>query len=187
MPKRCIHLFAAALFSIVLPVGVGAMASGGVSPRDKEAQLNRIAMEKQAGLADRQRDLAGSEVDITIKENRARARKSEADGEATYIEQTGRARGAEIEAVGLARAKGFEAQKARVGEERKPFRAGHPGDGFERRRWCNGGGHHGLSARIPAATECSPASVIAETTATACGGPRSAAWTAAGGIESHVL
>jgi len=83
----------------------------------KEAQLNRIAMEKQAGLADRQRDLAGSEVDIVIKENRARARKAEADGEATYIEQTGRARGAEIEAVGLARAKGFEAQKEALGPE----------------------------------------------------------------------
>ncbi|MGB2714255.1 MAG: SPFH domain-containing protein [Vicinamibacterales bacterium] len=83
----------------------------------KEAQLNRIAMEKQTGLADKQRDLAGSEVDITIKENRSRARKAEADGEATYIEQTGRARGAEIEAVGLARAKGFEAQKEALGAE----------------------------------------------------------------------
>jgi hypothetical protein len=83
----------------------------------KEAQLNRIAMEKQAGLADRQRDLAGSEVDIVIKENHARARKAEADGEATYIEQTGRARGAEIEAVGLARAKGFEAQKDALGAD----------------------------------------------------------------------
>ena len=83
----------------------------------KEAQLNRIAMEKQAGLADRQRDLAGSEVDIVIKENRARARKAEADGEATYIEQTGHARGAEIEAVGLARAKGFQAQKDALGAE----------------------------------------------------------------------
>ena len=83
----------------------------------KEAQLNRIAMEKQAGLADRQRDLAGSEVDVVIKENQARARKAEADGEATYIEQTGRARGAEIEAIGLARAKGFEAQKEALGAE----------------------------------------------------------------------
>ena len=83
----------------------------------KEAQLTRITMEKQAGLADRQRDLAGSEVDIVIKENRSRARKAEADGEATYIEQTGRARGAEIEAVGLARAKGFEAQKNALGSE----------------------------------------------------------------------
>ena len=83
----------------------------------KEAQLNRIAMEKQGGLADRQRDLAGSEVDIVINENRSRARKAEADGEATYIEQTGRARGAEIEAVGLARARGFEAQKNALGAE----------------------------------------------------------------------
>ena len=83
----------------------------------REAQLTRIDMEKQAGLADRQRDLAGSEVDITIKENGARARKAEADGEATYIEQTGRARGAEIEAVGLARARGFEAQSQAIGAE----------------------------------------------------------------------
>jgi hypothetical protein len=74
-------------------------------------------MEKQAGLADRQRDLAGSEVEIVIKENRSRARKAEADGESTYIEQTGRARGAEIEAVGLARAKGFEAQKNALGSD----------------------------------------------------------------------
>ena len=83
----------------------------------REAQLTRIDMEKQGGLADRQRDLAGSEVDIIIKENRARARKAEAEGEATYIEQTGRARGAEIEAVGLARAKGFDAQAQALGAE----------------------------------------------------------------------
>jgi hypothetical protein len=83
----------------------------------REAQLTRIDMEKQAGLADRQRDLAGSEVEITIKENRARARKAEAEGEATYIEQTGRSRGAEIEAVGLARAKGFAAQTQALGAD----------------------------------------------------------------------
>jgi hypothetical protein len=83
----------------------------------REAQLTRIDMEKQAGLADRQRDLAGSEVEITIKENRARARKAEADGEATFIEQTGRAKGAEIEAVGLARAKGFVAQAHALGAD----------------------------------------------------------------------
>jgi hypothetical protein len=39
------------------------------------------------------------------------------DGEAAYIEQTGRARGAEIEAVGLARAKGFAAQKDALGAD----------------------------------------------------------------------
>ena len=83
----------------------------------REAQLTRIDMEKQGGLADRQRDLAGSEVDIIIKENRSRARKAEAEGEATYIEQTGRARGAEIEAVGVARARGFAAQAQALGAE----------------------------------------------------------------------
>ena len=77
---------------------------------------------QQAGLADRQRDLAGSEVDIAIKENRARARKAEADGESTYIEQTGRAKGAEVEAVGIARAKGFDAQKQALASATDPFR-----------------------------------------------------------------
>ena len=53
----------------------------------------------------------------TIKTNNAGARKAEADGEATYIAQTGRAKGAEVEAVGLARAKGFEAQVEALGPE----------------------------------------------------------------------
>ncbi|HET7698650.1 MAG TPA: SPFH domain-containing protein [Vicinamibacterales bacterium] len=83
----------------------------------REAQLTRIDMEKQGGLADRQRDLAGSEVEIIIKENRARARRAEGEGEAAFIEQTGRARGAEIEAIGLARAKGFAAQSQAIGPE----------------------------------------------------------------------
>jgi hypothetical protein len=44
------------------------------------------------------------------------ARKKQADGEATYIAETGRAKGAEVEAVGLARAKGFEAQVRALGQ-----------------------------------------------------------------------
>jgi hypothetical protein len=47
---------------------------------------------------------------VTIKSNNANARKAEADGEAFYIEQTGRAKGAEVRAVGLAKAEAYDAQ-----------------------------------------------------------------------------
>jgi hypothetical protein len=54
-------------------------------------------------------------VGVTIKENNAGARIAEARGESEYIRQTGAARGAEVEAVGLARAKGYEAQAQALG------------------------------------------------------------------------
>ena len=55
-------------------------------------------------------------MDIAIKTNNANARKAEADGEATYIAQTGAAKGAEVEAVGLASAKAYQAQVAALGQ-----------------------------------------------------------------------
>ena len=45
------------------------------------------------------------------------ARKAEADGEATYIRETGAAKGAEVEAIGMARAKAYEAQVRALGQE----------------------------------------------------------------------
>jgi hypothetical protein len=55
-------------------------------------------------------------VGVEIASQTAQARKNQADGEATYIAETGRAKGAEVEAVGLARAKGFEAQVRALGQ-----------------------------------------------------------------------
>jgi hypothetical protein len=52
---------------------------------------------------------------VTITENNAGARIAQARGESEYIRQTGAARGAEVEAVGLARAKGYEAQAQALG------------------------------------------------------------------------
>jgi hypothetical protein len=66
-------------------------------------------------MADMQAELAKSEVGVTIKVNQASARKAEADGEASYIEGTGKARGAEVRAVGLARAESYEAQVRALG------------------------------------------------------------------------
>ncbi len=85
--------------------------------KKKEAQDQRIQMEKAEGTADRQKDLARSVVNIDIKRNDATARKEEADGESTYIEKTGRAKGAEVEAVGMAKAKAFKEQVDALGPD----------------------------------------------------------------------
>ena len=72
-------------------------------------------MENAKGTAEMQADLAKSKVGVDIKTNNANARTEEARGEAEFIRQTGTARGAEVEAVGLARARGYEAQVRALG------------------------------------------------------------------------
>jgi hypothetical protein len=83
--------------------------------KQKAAQDERISMEQAKGTADMQADLARSKVGVDIKKNNADARIAEATGEAEYIRQTGTARGAEVEAVGLARARGYRAQVEALG------------------------------------------------------------------------
>jgi hypothetical protein len=83
--------------------------------KQKSAQDQRIEMEQAKGTADMQADLARSKVGVDIKKNNADARTAEAAGEAEYIRQTGTARGAEVEAVGLARARGYRAQVEALG------------------------------------------------------------------------
>jgi hypothetical protein len=83
--------------------------------KQREAEDERVAMEQAKGTADMQAELARSKVGVNIKENNAGARIAEARGESEYIRQTGAARGAEVEAVGLARAKGYEAQAQALG------------------------------------------------------------------------
>jgi hypothetical protein len=81
----------------------------------KSAQDQRIETEKAKGTADMQADLAKSLVGVDIQSNRTAARKMEAQGEATYIEQTGAAQGAQVRSVGLARAEAYERQVAALG------------------------------------------------------------------------
>ena len=83
--------------------------------KQRAAQDERISMEQAKGTADMQADLARSKVGIDINKNNAEARTAEGAGEADYIRQTGTARGAEVEAIGLARAKGFQAQVDALG------------------------------------------------------------------------
>jgi len=84
--------------------------------KQEQAQKQRIDMEKSKGMAEMQKDLAQSQVSIEIKTNNARARKSEADGEAEYIEKTGAAQGAKVRAIGMARAEAFKAQVQALGQ-----------------------------------------------------------------------
>lgn len=80
------------------------------------AQVERILTEKAEGEADKQKDLASSKVDVEITKNKAEARVAEADGEASYLEKVGTAKGAEVRSIGLAKAEGFKAQKEALGE-----------------------------------------------------------------------
>jgi len=81
----------------------------------RAAQEERISMEQSKGTADMQGELAKSKVGVDIKKNNADARVAEATGEAEFIRQTGTARGAEVEAIGLARARGYRAQVEALG------------------------------------------------------------------------
>lgn len=82
----------------------------------KNAQEQRVSMEQAKGTADMQAQLAQSKVNVDIEVNNANAQKAKADGESTYIRQTGAAKGAEVEAVGLARAKAYQAQVTALGQ-----------------------------------------------------------------------
>ena len=82
----------------------------------RSAQDQRIETEKARGTADMQAQLAQSAVGVDIKKNNAEARKAEADGESTYIERTGTAQGAQVRAVGLARAEAYQKQVAALGQ-----------------------------------------------------------------------
>lgn len=84
--------------------------------RQKEAEEQRIAMEQAKGTADMQADLARARVGVEIASNNAQARKAQAEGEAAYIRETGAAKGAEVEAVGLARARAYKAQVEALGQ-----------------------------------------------------------------------
>ena len=84
--------------------------------KQRSAEDMRITMEQSKGTADMQSKLAQSRVNIEIETNNATAQKAKADGEATYIRETGSAKGAEVEAIGMARAKAYQKQVEALGQ-----------------------------------------------------------------------
>jgi len=96
--------------------------------KKEEAQHQRVSMEKAQGTADMQAELAKSAVTVDIKKNEAMQvkiqaeayqykREAEGRGDSFYVGETGKAKGAEIEAIGLARAKAAEELTKAVGEQ----------------------------------------------------------------------
>ena len=83
--------------------------------KERAAQDQRIEMEAARGTADMQKDLASARVGVDIQKNNAEARKAQADGEATYLEKVGLAKGAEPRSVGLANAEAYAKQVQALG------------------------------------------------------------------------
>jgi uncharacterized membrane protein YqiK len=83
--------------------------------KQKDAQDQRVATEAATGKADMQKDLARSEVGITIADNNANAKTAEGRGLASFTKQTGEAQADVIKAQGLAKAAGFRAQNEAIG------------------------------------------------------------------------
>ncbi len=84
--------------------------------KQREAQEQRIQTEKAKGMADMQSSLAKSEVTINIEQNNANARKAQADGEASFIKQTGDAEASKTRAIGMANAEAYTAQVNALGQ-----------------------------------------------------------------------
>lgn len=85
--------------------------------KQQEAETERVAMAKAKGEADMQAELARSKVGVDISGNNAEARKKQAAGEAFYLEEVGKAKGAEVRAVGTAKAEGYQKQVDALGKE----------------------------------------------------------------------
>ena len=96
--------------------------------QQRDAQVARVSLEQQRGVADMQGQLAQANVSIDIEKSKAEAARARAEGEAAVITTTGaaeatrtqaigEAKAAAEEALGVARAKGFDAQRKAIGAE----------------------------------------------------------------------
>jgi uncharacterized membrane protein YqiK len=96
--------------------------------QQREAQEARVSLEQQRGVADMQGELAQANVSVDIERSRAQAASARAEGEAAVITTTGAAEATRTqaigqatasaeEALGLARARGFEEQRKAIGAE----------------------------------------------------------------------
>jgi uncharacterized membrane protein YqiK len=88
----------------------------------------RVSLEQERGVADMQGQLAQAKVSVDIEKSRAEAASARAEGEAAVITTTGTAEATRVralgeanadaeEALGVARAKGFDAQRRAIGAE----------------------------------------------------------------------
>jgi hypothetical protein len=84
---------------------------------ERKAEEIRQTVQKARGEADMQVDLVKASIGVEIKKHGAESRKAEAEGEAAYTTQIGKAAASALEAEGLARAAGYKAQVDALGQE----------------------------------------------------------------------
>src|ERR1044071_4544674 len=81
----------------------------------REAEERRIQLEKTKAKADNQKDLVAATVGVEIASKRAEQRKAEGEGEAHYIQQTGRAEAEKVRLMGEARSEEHTSEVNAIG------------------------------------------------------------------------
>ncbi|MEN3327964.1 MAG: hypothetical protein V7638_2771 [Acidobacteriota bacterium] len=83
----------------------------------REAEEKRIQLEKTKSQADNQKDLMAATVGVEIAGKRAEQRKAEGEGEAHYIQQTGRAEAEKTRLMGEAQGVAYREQVNALGAQ----------------------------------------------------------------------
>lgn len=83
----------------------------------REAEERRIQLEKTKAQADNQRDLMAATVGVEIAGKRAEQRKAEGEGEASYIQATGRAEAEKVRLMGEAQGVAYAEQVNAIGPQ----------------------------------------------------------------------
>ncbi len=83
----------------------------------REAEEKRIQLEKTKSQADNQKDLMAATVGVEIAGKRSEQRKAEADGEAHYILQTGKAEAEKVRLMGEAQGVAYHEQVNALGAQ----------------------------------------------------------------------
>lgn len=83
----------------------------------REAEEKRIQLEKTKSQADNQKDLMAATVGVEIAAKRAEQRKAEGEGEAHYIQQTGRAEAEKVRLMGEAQGVAYREQVNALGAQ----------------------------------------------------------------------
>ncbi|HMV51424.1 MAG TPA: SPFH domain-containing protein [Blastocatellia bacterium] len=83
----------------------------------REAEVNRIELEKTKAHADNQKSLMEATVGVEISSRRAEQRRSEGEGEAHYILQTGKAEAEKVRLMGEAQGVAYKEQVNALGPQ----------------------------------------------------------------------
>jgi uncharacterized membrane protein YqiK len=83
----------------------------------REAEIKRIELERTSSQADNQRSLMEATVGVDIAGKRSEQRKKEAEGEAYYISETGKAEAEKMRLIGEAQGVAYNEQVKALGQQ----------------------------------------------------------------------